>query len=185
MKQYDYRFDKNLLRSFVGKTFNRFVHPQFIYTKTATMYIGFMIDNVSYCIENDYESLDYFGWDNEATVTRLYEKPWQDIVEMWKDKASITEVQETIESITVINDHYSSFSNDVQNYDYWETRAIIFHFKDHEVAFTKSDCWFSMEIEISKGHDLLKYIPDGKFILDDFTQSKKQTISTEREIYTI
>ena len=36
--------------------------------------------------------------------------------------------------------------------------------------------------EINKGYDLIDKVPDGKFILDDFTQSDKQKIETGREV---
>lgn len=182
MKKYDYRFNKDLLQSFIGKIFNKYVHPQFTYTKTATLYAGFMIDNNSYRIENDYEALDFFGWDNEATISKLYEINWDEMVKVWKDKACTTDVQETIKSITIVNDHYSSFKHNVQNYDYWETRSIIFNFGEYELSFTKGDCWFSMEIEINKGNNLINRVPDGKFILEDFEQSDNQRIGVEREI---
>ena len=39
-----------------------------------------------------------------------------------------------------------------------------------------------MEIEINKCYDLIDKVPDGKFILDDFTQSDKQKIETGREV---
>ena len=182
MKKYDYRFNNELLKSFVGKTFNKYIHQEFVYTKTATLYVGFMIDNISYQIENDYEAIDYFGWDEEATTTKLYAKDWGSIVDAIGENASIASVDETIKSIKVINDHYSSFSHNEQDYDFWETRAIIFGLGEHEISFVKSDCWFSMEIEINKGNNLIDKLPDGKFILDDFNQSDKQHIEVEREI---
>lgn len=48
--------------------------------------------------------------------------------------------------------------------------------------FEKQDCFFSMEIEIRKGHNLIDTVDDGKKILDDFEQSDKQTIEVQREI---
>lgn len=182
MKKYDFRFDKELLQSFIGKTFNKYAHPQFVYTKAVSLYVGFMVNDVSYRIENDYEALDYFGWDGEATVLKLYEKDWDDIIKSWEDRACITEVQEKIKSITIVNDHYSSFKYNEQDYDYWETRAIIFNFGEYEVSFTKNDCWFSMEIEVNKGNNLIEKVPDGKFILEDFEQSDNQRVEVEREI---
>ncbi len=182
MEKYDFRFDTELFRSFVGKTFNKYVHDKFEYTNTATLYVGIMIDDVSYEFENDYEEVNYFGWDSEATVSRFFEKDWNSIVSAIGDNAVITPVNETIRSIRIINDHFMSHAHGEQNYDWWETRAIIFDFGDHEISFEKQDCWFSMEIEINKGNHLEKKISDGQFILEDFEQSEKQVISTEREI---
>lgn len=182
MKKYDFRFDTELFRSFVGKTFNKYIHDKFEYTNTATLYVGMMIDNISYEFENDYEEVDYFGWDGEATVSRFFEKDWDSIVSILGDNAVITSVNETIRSIRIINDHFMSYSNGEQDYDWWETRSIIFNFGDHEISFEKQDCWFSMEIEINKGKNLIEKISGGQFILEDHEQSEKQEIVTNREI---
>lgn len=182
MTKYDYRFDVNLFKSFIGKTFNKYKHHCFSYTNTVALYLGMMIDGEAYVFENDFEALDFFGWDGEATVSKFRKKEWDSILSSHPEDIVATEVNETIKSITIVNDHFTSYAYGKQNYDYWETRSVIFNFGDHELSFTKSDCWFSMEIEINKGYDLIDKVPDGKFILDDFTQSDKQKIETGREV---
>ena len=48
--------------------------------------------------------------------------------------------------------------------------------KKNQYLFEKQDCWFSMEIEIHKGHDTLNMIDDGKDILNDFDENPSVTI---------
>ena len=48
--------------------------------------------------------------------------------------------------------------------------------KIFEICFEKQDCWFSMEIEIHKGHNSLNMIDDGKDILNDFDGNTSVTI---------
>ena len=83
---------------------------------------------------------------------------------------------------TIINDCYTSKSYGNIDYEWKETRAIIFKLANTELMFEKQDCFFSMEIEIRKGHNLIDTVDDGKKILDDFEQSDKQTIEVQREI---
>lgn len=74
MTEYDYRFDVNLFKSFIGKTFNKYKHHCFSYTNTVVLYAGMMIDGEAYVFENDFEALDFFGWDGEATVSKFRKK---------------------------------------------------------------------------------------------------------------
>ena len=64
MKTKDYRFNTELFKSFIGKNLNKYKHKKFLYTNTVTMFVGFMVDNVSYEISNDFEEVEYFGWDD-------------------------------------------------------------------------------------------------------------------------
>ena len=181
VKVNDYRFDQNLLRSFIGKTFNKYKHKRFLFTNTVSIYLGFMVDNISYEICNDFEPVDFLDIDGEATICRINQKDWDKILEN-KNNVIETEIKKTIKSITIINDNFISRSYGEINYDWWETRAIIFNFGELEVSFEKQDCFFSMEIEVNKGYDLINKVEDGKFILSDFEQSEEQTIEVNREI---
>lgn len=185
MKKYDFRINSDEAKKLLNKKFNKYKHAEFEYTNTVTLYVGLMIDDISYEVCNDYEQLDYFGWDNEATVCRINKKPWEMILNNSSSKIVETNIDQVIKGITIVNDHYSSFDHKIQNYDLWETRAVIFDFGDHQISFEKQDCWFSMEIEINRGENLINKISDGKFILKDFEQSEKQTIKTDRDIIEI
>ena len=66
-----------------------------------------------------------------------------------------------------------------------DTKAMIFCFENHELCFAKQDCWFSQEIEIYKGHDLLAKIGDGNDILDDFDEDETKKAFVERTIVEI
>ena len=181
VKVNDYRFNQDLFKSFIGKTFNKYKHERFLFTNTVALYLGFMIDNKSYEISNDFEAVDFLDIDGEATICRINQKPWSEILSN-NDRVIETEIEKTIKSITIINDNFISRSYGKINYDWWETRAIIFNFGELEVSFEKQDCFFSMEIEINKGYDLINKVEDGKFIISDFEQSDEQTIEVNREI---
>ena len=60
-----------------------------------------------------------------------------------------------IKKITVVNEHQQLFNQGIQTYDVYVTRAIIFEMEDGgEISFEK-DIWFSEEINIRRGHDLI------------------------------
>ena len=89
------------------------------------MFVGFMVDNVSYEISNDFEEVEYFGWDDEATVCRVSETPWSEILN-GEDDICETSLNQNIIGITIINDCYTSKSYGNIDYEWKETRAIIF-----------------------------------------------------------
>ena len=182
MKNYDFRFSNELFQSFVGKQFNKYKHYRFIVTNSVSQCVGIMIDGISYEMRNDYEPLDYFGWDSEATVSSFAGRDWNEILSAYPEDIVSEEVNAIIESIIIVNDHFSSFCHGECNYDYWETRSVIFKFKNHELHFAKEDCWFSMVILIDTGTNLIDKVPDGKEILEDFEQSDEQRIEVNREI---
>lgn len=181
MIKHDYRFDSRLFSSFIGKIFNKYKHQKFLYTNTVTMFLGFMIDDKSFKMSNDFEAVDYMGIEDEATICRISNEDWYDILNDQKDVIE-TQVNQEIKKIALINDHFSAYSNNKQEYDWWETRAVIFNFGEFELSFEKQDSYFSMEIEVNKGYDLISKISDGKFILKDFEQSPEKTIKVDREI---
>ncbi len=178
MKQYDFRFDTELIKSLIGKTFLTYKHADFIVTDSVTGIIGFEINHQVFELVNDYEALDYFGLDGEATILSIYKSNWTEVESRFNNDIKETYIDEAVQKVILVNDH--TFS---KNYDMWETKAIVFCFKNFEICFEKQDCWFSMEIEIHKERDTLNVIDDGKDILDDFDENSSVTI--ERTIVEI
>lgn len=178
MKQYDFRFDTELIKSLIGKTFLTYKHADFIVTDSVTGIIGFEINHQVFELVNDYEVLDYFGLDGEATILSIYKSNWTEVESRFNNDIKETYIDEAVQKVILINDH--TFS---KNYDMWETKAIVFCFKNFEICFEKQDCWFSMEIEIHKERDTLNVIDDGKDILNDFDENSSVTI--ERTIVEI
>ena len=178
MKQYDFMFDTELIKSLIGKTFLTYKLADFIVTDSVTGIIGFEINHQVFELVNDYEALDYFGLDGEATILSIYKSNWTEVESRFNNDIKEAYIDEAVQKVILVNDH--TFS---KNYDMWETKAIVFCFKNFEICFEKQDCWFSMEIEIHKGHDSLNMIDDGKDILNDFDRNTSVTI--ERTIVEI
>lgn len=178
MKQYDFRFDTELIKSFIGNTFTKYKHADFIIADSVTGILGFEINKQVFELVNDYEALDYFGLDGEATILSISQSNWTEVEPRFNNDIKEMYINEPVQKVVLVNDH--TFS---ENYDMWETKAIVFYFDGFELCFEKQDCWFSMEIVIHKGHDTLNVIDDGKDILNDFDRST--SISIERTIVEI
>lgn len=186
MKITDNRYDERLLKSFIGKKMNKIKHDHFSYTNTVTGIVGFMIDNKSYALINDFEPVDYLDWDNEACICRIVEKPWDDISSYVEEEKQITTIiDEVIKSITIVNDHIESYSGKEKEYDWWETRAIIFDLGSYQIAFTKQVCFFSMEIEINKGYNLIDKIEQTDKFYNENKSSEEHSLYISREIVEI
>lgn len=177
----DNRIDKQMLSEFIGKNFNSYQHDEFLYTNTVTGIVGFKIDNKFYKLTNEYEKVDFLGLDSEATVSKFVECDLEEIQSLTESNMIEFIIDELITSITLVNDHYEVFTDNEIKYDWWETRAIIFKLAGRELAFEKQACWFSQEIVINKGYDLIDKLEDGKQIEEDFDESSS-TIDVSREI---
>lgn len=178
MKQYDFRFDTELIKSFIGNTFTKYKHADFIIADSVTGILGFEINQQVFELVNDFEALDYFGLDGEATILSISKSNWTEVEPRFNNDIKETYIDEVVQKVILVNDHIV-----LKDYDMWETKAIIFCFESFELCFEKQDCWFSMEIEIHKGHDTLNMIDDGKDILNDFDENSSATI--ERTIVEI
>ena len=178
MHKYDFRFDESLIRSFVGKILKQYKCAEFLYTNSVTGILGIEIGDQVYGLINDYEPFDYMSLDDEATVFRFCKMNWIEIESMVNNDINVMNVNEKIKKIVLVNDHtiLKNFHN--VEYDMWDTKAIIFYFEEYELCFVKQDCWFSQEIEIYKGYNLLNKTGNGKGILSDFDES--DLISVDR-----
>lgn len=178
MKQYDFRLDTELIKSLIGKTFTIYKHADFIVTDSVTGILRIEINQQVFELVNNYEALDYFGLDGEATILSISQSNWTEVESRFNNDIKETYVYALVQKVILVNDH--TFS---KNYDMWETKAIVFYFDGFELCFEKQGCWFSMEIEIHKGHDTLNVIDDGKDILNNF--DRNTSISIERSIVEI
>ena len=185
MKQYDFRFNTALIKSFIGKKLTKYKHAEFIYTNSVTTILGLEIDGKVFELTNDYEAMDFLALDNEATVFRIANSKWDAIEPRINNVINETNVNEIIHKIILVNDHTTLMFDQHVEYDMWDTKAIILCFENHEICFVKQDCWFSQEIEIYKGHDLLEKVGDGKGILADFDENEAKKVKVKRTILEI
>ena len=185
MNKYDFRFDTELFKSFIGKNFAKYKREQFILKNTSTCILGFEIYGHVYGLTNDYEGFDYLSIDDEGIVFQISEMDWNKVDSMIGEDIKEEIINEKIDKVILVNDHTTLKKGNQTEYDMWETKAIVFCFKDYELCFAKEDCWLSMEIEIHKGKDLLNKISDSKGLLSDIDFDESDSINIDRSFVEI
>lgn len=167
MKRMDMRFDQNILKKWIGKTFDKYKCDPFIYTNSVTAIVGIFINKEVYKLTNIQTTVDYFGVNDECGVFKLEQTENSDIKSLFYNVEQVeTPVSEIIQKITVINENQQIYKNQEQTYDVWLTRCIIFHFSDREISFEKDNIPFSEEIIIQRGYELEKRLSNEKDFLE-------------------
>ena len=75
-----------------------------------------------------------------------------------------TPVESIVAEVLVVNEQQQLFERDVKTYEVLVTRGIIFKLEDgHELSFEKN-IWFSEDITVEKGYDLIqRFTPTTEF----------------------
>lgn len=149
-----------LIKSFVGKFFSKVLHDPFAFTNSTSQAAELVIDNETVYLYSFTEPQDYFGSTEDVAVWTL-EKAKYPIIAM-KHFISMP-IGRTIKKIYIVQDHQQLFHGGILTYDVRFTKGIIFEFEDYQISFEKA-VWFSEEIYIQKGYDLLeKFVPTEEF----------------------
>ncbi len=184
MRTVDMRFNSNILKQMIGKTFNKYRSDEFIFNNSVTGIVGIFVDAKIYEFRNEQKSVDYFGSQDDYAVFDISESSESEIKSFFDDTKQIdTPINQIIKKITIINENQQLFENGVQTYDVWLTRGIIFDLDDREVAFKKDTCPFSEEIEIYRGYNLISKFPQNTDFLEGWENGK--TPKTENQTITI
>ena len=142
----------NLLKALVGKTLETIEHDEFIFTNTSSQVVKLNSKGTSLFLYSFTEPLDYYGEEEDVAVWSVTQTEYPILA----NKAFIrTPVQQQVQSISVVQENQRLFEQEHQIYDVWLTRGIILDFGDHQLAFEKP-VWFSEDIIIRKGYDLIK-----------------------------
>lgn len=158
----------NALRSLVGKELISIQHDAFTYTDSSSQIIQINAENGTFYLYSFTEPLDYFGAEEDVAV-------WSFETERYKavDRKKFTEtpIRRTIKGISLVQENQRLYENGAQIYDIWLTRGIIIELGDCQLSFEKA-VWFSEEIYIQEGHDLIrKFASIDEFVKSDWEES--------------
>lgn len=160
MKIMDVRFSietKNLLMDMIGKTFQCYKCDKFDFSPSAYGVIGIKVDEVGYVFTNFVEVADYFGKTEDVAMFKMKQIDYNKIKSPYLEpNMSETRVRKIISEIAVVNEKQTLFENDLKKYEVNVTRGVIFKFRDEEELSLEKNIWFSEEITIRKGYDLIK-----------------------------
>ena len=173
--------DIQILQAVVGKTLNRIEHDEFVFTNTSSQAVRFVSGGDLFYLYSFTEPLDYYGAEEDVAVWSVEKKEYPLIA----DKSFVTTpVQEKIVAVRIVQEHQMLFENAQQTYDVWVTRGIIIDFGGHELAFEKP-VWFSEDIVIRKGYDLLEKFQSVEEICKAGKWKEGVTMECSREVMTL
>ena len=184
MKKIDIRISSNeieLLKSLVGKTLTNIEHDEFVFTNTSSQVVRLNFTDFSIFLYSFTEPLDYYGKEEDVAVWSV-EKTEHPIL---TNKSFIkTPIQQQIHSISLVQENQQVFENGEQIYDVWLTRGIILELGDYQFSFEKP-VWFSEDIIIRKGYNLVTMFRSEKEIEKPGSWAKGTTLKCIRCIYDI
>ncbi len=155
MKTIDIRFDeqeKHLLRSLIGKRLKSYRHDEFRFTPTSTQAVQIEMEgDAPYYLYSFAEEQDYYGVNEDVAVWSFSDVKLP-IID--KKQFIMTPVGEEIKNIHLVQENQRTYENSEQKYNVWLTRGIILDMGENQIAFEK-DRWFSEEIIVHKGYDLV------------------------------
>jgi len=169
MKHIDVRFSKDaieLLRSMIGQTMLKYKCDPFIFSTSVYGLAGIIFKNGAFAFTNFTEPLDYYGVTEDVAVFRLVSMPEKEIYSQIQGEKMIeVAVNNQIKEIHIVNENQSLFEDGIKTYDVWLTRGVIFKFIDGlELSFEKN-IWFSEDITIERGYDLItRFSPVDEFL---------------------
>lgn len=109
--------------------------------------------------------MDYYGEQEDVALFKMEHISFQDIHSFVQGQTVVeTPVESVISEVIVVNERQKLFENNKQTYEVLVTRGIIFKFEDgHELSFEKN-IWFSEDISVEKGYDLIdRFTPTTEF----------------------
>ncbi len=180
MKTIDMRFDKAMIQSWIGKRFNMYKCDAFDYTNSVTQIVGLYIGEDFYALTNIQEPVDYFGINEDMSVSKLSKVDDSQVKSAFADVEMIsTPVEENINSIVLINENQKMKKNGVYTHEINLTRAIIFKVGDGEISFEKDVVPFSEEIIIQRGYGLIDKCSGNDSFLEDWDDEYEPEYSRE------
>ena len=160
MKKIDKRFsDSNMdmLRNMIGKKMLKLKCDAFLFSTSVYGIVGISMEDHAYAFTNLVEVNDYFGQDEDVAMFKMERMDFEDIHSMIQGQEMIIHpVESIVSNVYVVNEQQLLFKNDIQIYEIWVTRGVIFKFDDtHEISLEKN-IWFSEDISVEKGYNLLQ-----------------------------
>lgn len=170
-----------ILQATIGSILNKIEHDEFMFSNTSSQVVKFVLDDSLFYLYSFTEALDYFGAEEDVAVWSIEKKELPFIAS--KDFIS-TPIREKVTSVQIVQEHQELFENNQKIYDVWVTRGIIIGFKDHELAFEKP-IWFSEDIVIRKGYNLIEKFQPVEEICKDGKWKDGVKMVCSREVITL
>ena len=133
-----------------------------------------------YKIFNEQEATHYFDIYEDVAIWNVFKTNDSDIQSYLTNVKQInTPINEIIKKITLVNENQIAVIDSIK-YELWVTRSIIFHLESKDIYFEKDSAFFSEQIEIKRGHNLIKEYPKrNDCFLDGWYEDVVASVETE------
>lgn len=175
--------EHNMLSGLIGKTFSKYRSDTFTFSNTVYGTLGIIVEDEVFELTN-YTKVenDYFGYSEEVSRFELRPAKLGELKSGVVDGVQVDHmVNDTITDIKLVNDREMMTKAGKLFFDYQYTRAIVFCFKGHELAFERGDDIFEL-IHIVKGYDALSKIGPAEEFLSPMEGSEE---TAEREVLSL
>jgi len=168
MKRIDIRLKEDeiqFLRSLIGNELKAIYHDEFNFVNSSSQVVGFETATANFYLYSFTEPQDYYGTTEDVAIWSVEDTRYP----LLNSKILVnTPINQKVCSIQLIQENQRLFKNGIQIYDVWVTRGIIIDFGDRQISFEKA-IWFSEEIYIQKGYDLIKkFASTNNFVESDW-----------------
>lgn len=153
------------IKGMLGKRMLKYRCDPFEFSTSVYGIVGIALEDSSYAFTNFTEVMDYYGDKEDVALFKFKQMPYTDIHSMIQGQAMIDNpIDSIVKEIDVVNETQQLFDNGVLTYEVLVTRGIIFKFDaGHELSFEKN-IWFSEDISIEKGYNLIdRFSPVSEF----------------------
>lgn len=150
----------DLLKSMIGKKFNKYRCDPFINSPMVYGIIGVYIDGKPFKITSLLKVVQRFLVTDEVAEFKIIETTDDSIKTFMNDGEMIdTPINSKIESISVVND-FQTIEHDGKLYEFSSTVGLIFVLEDSREISFEIGTWFSEMMTIRKGYNLIeKFTP--------------------------
>ena len=159
--------ERTSLSCLIGKSFDKYRSDTFTFSNTVYGTLGIIADNIVLELTN-YTQVEeeYFGYSEEVSRFRLKRVNASDLKSGVVDGVQIDHVvNDIIVDVKLVNDREIMTKAGEPFFDYRYTRAIVFCFEGHELAFERGDDVFEL-IHVVSGYEALTKIGPADEFLD-------------------
>lgn len=175
--------ERSMLSGLIGRTFSKYRSDTFTFSNTVYGTLGIIVDNDVFELTNYMKvENDYFGYSEDVSRFKLKPAKLGELKSGVVDGVQVDHmINDTITDIKLVNDREVMTKAGELFFDYRYTRAIVFCFEGHELAFERGDDIFEL-IHIVKGYDALSKIGPADEFLSPMEGSEE---TAEREVLSL
>lgn len=182
MNKVNMSFDKDIFRKLIGKKINALLHDPFAFINASSQVVQLNLENGIYYLYSAVEPIDNYGVVDDVAIWEWTTTKYPII-----DKKTFisTPINEKIKEIHLVQENQRLYKDGEQTYDVWVTRGIIFILENgREVSFEKA-VWFSEDIYINKGYNLIDTFQSTDDFAEEWEESEEYRGECERRIEVI